>query len=407
MPTGAEPVSGIVDAERLTEVSAADVYKDGVLAATLTRTERGVAFGYVAGYEGPAVASTLPHGTRSVERPGGALPAYFAGLLPEGRRLGALRRAIKTSLDDELSLLLAVGVDTIGNVDVVPHGHALGGVAPRVRLDPDRPMRFADLLTDLDLRPDRRGLPGVQDKASAAMINVPAARAGQSLILKLDPPEYPGLVRNEHVMLAAAGIHGLQAASAELLTDADGACALAVVRFDRPGDHRLAVEDGCQVQGRVPGEKYTVGYPSTFRALGAVCDARPLALRTLLAQLTFAILTGNGDAHAKNFSVLQAPDGEWQVSPAYDVPSSYPYGDTTLAMSVNSRRSDVGGSDLLALAKDVGLPARAALRVLREAAERVEGWLPLLEGLPYDAGRIATLTRVVRQRRARIAMALS
>ena len=122
MASGAEPLStsGIVDSERLTEVIAADVYTGGVLAATLTRTEQGVAFAYVDGYDGPSVASTLPVGSRTVERPGGALPAYFAGLLPEGRRLGALRRAVKTSLDDELTLLLAVGVDTIGNVDVVP-----------------------------------------------------------------------------------------------------------------------------------------------------------------------------------------------------------------------------------------------------------------------------------------------
>ena len=43
------------------------------------------------------------------------------------------------------------------------------------------------------------------------------------------------------------------------------------------------------------------------------------------------MLSANGDAHAKNFSVLQQPDGEWRVAPAYDVPTSQPYGDSTLA----------------------------------------------------------------------------
>ena len=47
-------------------------------------------------------------------------------LLPEGRRLGALRRAVKTSADDELSLLLAVGADAIGDVQVVPSGTRVG-----------------------------------------------------------------------------------------------------------------------------------------------------------------------------------------------------------------------------------------------------------------------------------------
>ena len=392
---------------QMKDVQVADVYKAGRLAARLTRTTDGVVFAYDQAYEGSPVATTLPVGGTGVLRPGGALPAYFTGLLPEGRRLGALRRAVKTSVDDELSLLLAVGTDTIGDVQVLPAGAPVTSASARVQLDPAAPLRFRDVLEDLDLNPDRSGLPGVQDKVSAAMINVPAVRAGRSYILKLDPPEYPGLVENEAVFLRACVRSGLPAAEAELLRDSEGRPGLAVVRFDRalrPGAdlRQLAVEDGCQVQGRAPGDKYTVGYVSTFAALAAVCDARLLAARTLLAQLTFAILTGNGDAHAKNFSVLQHPDGEWFVSPAYDVPSSQPYGDSTLAMPVNGRHSDVGAVDVLALGSALGLPDATGRRVLRRAVEQVDAWLPLLDDLPYDRGRRSKLVRVVRQRRHRL-----
>ena len=133
------------------------------------------------------------------------------------------------------------------------------------------------------------------------------------------------------------------------------------------------------MQGRAPGDKYTVGYPATLTALAAVRDARLLAARTLLAQLVFAILPGNGDAHAKNFSVLQQADREWFVSPAYDVPSSQPYGDSTLAMPVNGRRSDVGAVDVLALGSTLGLPDAVGRQVLRRAVEQVDRPLPLLD----------------------------
>jgi len=133
-----------------------------------------------------------------------------------------------------------------------------------------------------------------------------------------------------------------------------------------------------------------------------VCDARALAVRTLIAQLAFSIVTGNGDAHAKNFSVLQRPDGEWRVSPAYDVPSSQPYGDTTLAMSVNGRRSDVGARDLLALGHELGLAEPAGRRVLRSTVGAVDAWLPLIDDMPYDLARRRKLTRVVAQRRSRL-----
>ncbi len=62
-----------------------------------------------------------------------------------------------------------------------------------------------------------------------------------------------------------------------------------------------------------------------------------LAGRELIRQLAFAYLTGNDDAHAKKFSVLQDFNGEWAVSPVYDVPCSYLYGDTTVALSIEGR----------------------------------------------------------------------
>ena len=76
---------------------------------------------------GLGVATTLPSTDQPVVTPAGAVPAYFAGLLPEGRRLTALRSAIKTSVDDDLSLLLAVGADPVGDVQILPTG-----VAPHV-----------------------------------------------------------------------------------------------------------------------------------------------------------------------------------------------------------------------------------------------------------------------------------
>ena len=53
-----------------------------------------------------------------------------------------------------------------------------------------------------------------------------------------------------------------------------------------------------------------MGYTHNSATLAAVCDARSLAVRTLMDQLVFAIPAANGDAHAKNFRVLQKPSGE-------------------------------------------------------------------------------------------------
>ena len=396
--------------EQLRAVDTADVFKAGRLAGTLSRTPNGVEFRYCEQWVaevGPPVATTLPVMSESVIHPGGALPAYFAGLLPEGRRLGALRRAVKTSADDELSLLLAVGADAIGDVQVVPTGVRPEEVRARVSLEQLSTVRFSDLLAELGIRPQRMALPGVQDKTSAAMINLPVARSGERYILKLDPADFPHLVENEFFFLRAARDSGIEVPEAELVADVNGDYGLLVRRFDRVtidgAPRQLAVEDGCQVAGRPPADKYLLGTDRTFGGLSAVCGAPLVAGRDLIRQLAFAYITGNGDAHAKNFSVLQHPNGERRVSPAYDVPTSYPYGDTTMAMSIAGRSgADFGAGDFVTLGSRLGVPERAVRRLLVELASRADPWLDSLGDLPFDRGRVTKLRRVAKYRIGRL-----
>lgn len=157
----------------LGSVVAADVYKAGYLAARLRRTSAGVEFAhlpeYVASGRRP-VATTLGFDVDAVVTPAGAVPPFFAGLLPEGRRLSNLRRAIKTSADDELSLLLAVGRDPVGDVQIVPEGDVPYPAEPLVAVKRSfEEVSFSDLLSEAGMV-DPVAIAGVQDKASARMI---------------------------------------------------------------------------------------------------------------------------------------------------------------------------------------------------------------------------------------------
>lgn len=399
------------DLEELRFIDRADVYKTGRLAATMTRTDVGVEFRYLDEWieaDGPPVATTLPVSSDPVTRPDGALPAYFTGLLPEGRRLGALRRAVKTSVDDELSLLLAVGADAVGDVQVVPAGVTPEEVPPRIVIEDIARTSFTELLAELGIRPQRVALPGVQDKTSAAMINLPVARTGERHILKLNPlGEYPHLVENEALFLDAARRSGLTVPANQLVFDRDGMPGLLIRRFDRVtvgGRLRaLAVEDGCQVTNRPPADKYLLDAEATFAGLCAVCDAPALAGRELVRQLAFAYLTGNGDAHAKNFAVLEDLAGERMASPLYDAPCSYLYGDTTMALPIAGRSGgDFGGRDFLRLGERLGVPERAIRRALVDLDARVEIWLPDLDRLPFDRRTVGRLRRLIGYRRKRL-----
>ena len=74
-----------VDLEAVKTVVEAEVYKVGEPAGLLVRHRTHIEFRYHESYlhsGGPPVATTLPLGEEPVRTQAGAVPAFFAGLLP-------------------------------------------------------------------------------------------------------------------------------------------------------------------------------------------------------------------------------------------------------------------------------------------------------------------------------------
>lgn len=391
------------DLGRLKFVRSADVYKAGVLAGHLNRTSRGsVVFSYTPDYvstAGRPIATTLPVVAEPVEAPSGALPSFYSGLLPEGHRLTVLKDAVKTSLGDELSLLLAVGADVPGDVQIVPAGEM-----------PTEPLPLADTSRpeDLDFAAiadavDRHGLPGVQAKASASMLTTPVALANRRYLLKLDPPRHPHLVLNEAAHLTGAKALKIPVAKHSVVSDRNGLPGLLVERFDRTQDHkllRLALEDAAQVLNLPPASKYAVSSEEVVEALAGLCKAKAVAVRNLYLQFVFAWLTGNGDLHAKNASVLEGRHGGWVVAPVYDIPCTLLYGDDTMALAISGRVKNLKARHWQEFAASIGLPARAATAANKIALAAATAIDP--EDLPFTGSPLNGALRELRFRRAEL-----
>jgi serine/threonine-protein kinase HipA len=399
----------------VTVTTAADVFKAGALAAHLERTPSGVLFTYAPGYveaRGPAIASTLPVTSDRILQRSGAVPAFFAGLLPEGRRLTALRTTLKTSADDELSLLLAVGSDTIGDVQVVPATTTPDPASDSLTITKSfDEVSFAELIGETGIRVTPR-LAGVQDKISAAMISIPLGGRGARYILKLNPPENPHIVENEAFFLDLARTNRMPVPTSRIVHDRDGVPGLLVTRFDRVWDgagfRMLAVEDACQAMGLWPADKYNVTMEDAVAALLTLTSARPVAAQELLRQLTFAWLTGNGDLHAKNMAVLNAPDVGQRISPAYDLPSTLFYGDTTLALTVGGKDT-LSATRLTAFAAELRLQPKAVLRTVGHVLRATDGLAERLAAanLPFDRNLTGKVSRQLATRHREIERAVA
>lgn len=379
----------------------ADIYKKDLLAATFTKTDGILELRYRPEYiaaNGRPIATTLPITAEPMISKGGAAPAYFSGLLPEGRRLSAIASRLKTSLDNDLALLLEIGSDLIGDVRVLPTGSTPQQTRDALMLPRDTSqINFKELRNSyFGLR--ATGIPGVQDKVSSKMLNARAKMANADYILKFDPDDVPHAVANEHYFLGLAKRCGIKVAKHELLTDGHGNHALLLERFDRiptkTGKTMLAAEDGCQVLGLFPSEKYDLDFVTMATGLMGHCPARAVAGLELFKQLVFDWLIGNGDAHAKNFSILESSFGEWMVAPAYDLLCTRFYEDREMALAIDGHKSGWTLPLLNEVASKLLVPPKRAQKVLDEMLAElanlpndiIGGALPFSRHLNYDVG---------------------
>ncbi|GAB7145840.1 type II toxin-antitoxin system HipA family toxin [Mycobacterium riyadhense] len=396
----------------LRNIAEADVYIDDDLAAHLVR-QRGdtISFDYVATQRSSgahirerSVSWSL---LRSREYPvvstGGAVPPFFAGLLPEGVRLGVVTSSTKTSADDHLTLLLAIGADTVGNVRVVPAG--VEPAQPLPMFEPNQHTDFREVFTKLtgSVDADPVGMAGVQPKVSAAMLSVPTQTRSGPAILKLNPVQYPLIVENEHFFMTMAAACGLRVATTSLLHDADGRSALLVKRFDRKGSTRIAQEDACQVTDIYPASKYRIKTETAIAALADACarggGSKPAAVLELLKTVVFSWLIGNGDLHGKNLSIYNA-DGVWQPTPAYDLLCTQPYlrWRDPMALNLYGRANRLSRADFVIAGERLGIRPRATTRMIDAMVDSARDWPDRCGEIGFADRQTKLLAKMLRTR---------
>ena len=134
---------------------------------------------------------------------------------------------------------------------------------------------------------------------------------------------------NEHLtMQIARQVFDIETAENAIIFFKNGAPAYITKRFDVKDDgSKRAQEDFATLARRTPqthGEdfKYLGNYLEIFQLLKKHTPAYTIESIKLFKLLLFNYLFSNGDAHFKNFSLLETPYGDFRLSPAYDLLNS-------------------------------------------------------------------------------------
>jgi serine/threonine-protein kinase HipA len=131
---------------------------------------------------------------------------------------------------------------------------------------------------------------------------------------------------NEHLtMQIARQVYNIEIAENALIFFMNGEPAYITKRFDVKDDgSKLAIEDFASLAGRTPqthgkSYKYLGNYFDMFEIMKVHLSAYRLEAPKLFSLLVFNYLFSNGDAHFKNFSLIETPFGDYRLSPAYDL----------------------------------------------------------------------------------------
>jgi serine/threonine-protein kinase HipA len=182
----------------------------------------------------------------------------------------------------------------------------------------------------------RLSISGVQDKFSVILEKnklrlVNEGERGTHILKPIpgagkNPAQMPA---NEHLtMQIARQVFNIETAENALIFFRNGDAAYIIKRFDIKTDgSKIAQEDFAALAGRTPqthGEnyKYLGNYSEMFRLMKEYVPAYKPESSKLLKLLIFNYLFSNGDAHFKNFSLIETPMGDFKLSPAYDLLNS-------------------------------------------------------------------------------------
>lgn len=154
------------------------------------------------------------------------------------------------------------------------------------------------------------------------------------------------VVRGEFVAMTLAARAGLNVAAVQI-TESAGRAVLLVERFDRPKDgSRRIVISGLTMMGLTASTSHRdASYLTIVQRLREDGATPKNDLRELFARITFNVLVGNTDDHARNHAAFW--DGrQLRLSPAYDIcPLPRAGGETNQAMKIGPsfRRSQLAG----------------------------------------------------------------
>lgn len=158
------------------------------------------------------------------------------------------------------------------------------------------------------------------------------------------------------------------------LWNVDGKNHFLTKRFDRMDNEKMHVQTLAAL------------YPDadSYEQLLAVCRKMRLSDKDgeeVFRRMVFNVLSNNTDDHNKNFSFVMNRQGEWSLSPAYDLTYIFNYGgyqpQEERCLMIRGKLRDITKDDILQFASDNGI--RKSKAIINEVASALSSFRPVAQ----------------------------
>jgi len=210
-----------------------------------------------------------------------------------------------------------------------------------------------------------------------------------------DPKGFGRIEYAYHLMAKQAGIVMMPCR----LHEEGGRAHFMTKRFDRTdqGD-KLHYQSLCALQHFDFNLAGVYSYEQSLQTIKTLAlpvdDVEQQMRRTILN-----LISRNQDDHVKNIGFVMDKEGEWRLSPAFDVVYSYnPQGSWTSQhqMSLNGKRHGFDLSDLVAFGKVAGLKERKTKAIVSDIIDVVKQWVDFAEQAKVSDQHINQIQRTLR-----------
>ncbi|MBQ7035844.1 MAG: HipA domain-containing protein [Clostridia bacterium] len=274
-----------------------------------------------------------------------------------------------------------------------------------------------DVLNQIALDHTSKGftVPGVQKKLSLhlsrddhprlTLVNYPTG-----YILKPQTEEYAALPEMEYLIMQMAEAGGIKTVPYALLRlpSQDNAFAYITKRIDRADGQMLAMEDFCQLDGRLTEDKYRGSYERCGKIIVKHSSAKGFDTTELFLRVVFSFAVGNSDMHLKNFSLIETKEGSnnYVLSAAYDLLSTntvIPSDPEQLALTINGKKQNIRRKDFMVFAETIGIAEKSAEKMIGKIIGLKEKYIAMCKESYLPDDMKSTLEFLIEQRIAILA----